>query len=341
MNITKELSDLILRLYQSRKSYSAVADVICAEYGISHRTARFYVSKVIRENLVEKTEKFVVPEHFIETTKKTGTFNWREAIDHVQKGQELFSKARSHQDRALFSIETDEPIYVMAIGDAHFGSWGTDYEVLKRITDEILNTPNLYVILLGDLAQMSIKLRNVLEVSDNALPPKYQMMLLDSWLSEISHKVICSTWDNHAVMREEAVTGYSRYAQIFERHHIYFNGIGHLDLGVGEQIYKIALAHFFRGYSIENPCHGGMRYMRRMAQDREIAMAGDSHNPGLIKYVDGDRVRCVVNSGTAQTNSGYAKRFFSLSTCPAFPVIKLDPTTHSFTPFWTLEEAMK
>jgi hypothetical protein len=142
-------------------------------------------------------------------------------------------------------------------------------------------------------------------------------------------------------MREENVTGYSKYAEIFERHHIYFNGIGHLDLQIGNEIYKIAVSHFFRGYSLENPCHGGMRYMRRMAQDREIAMAGDSHNPGVIKYVDGDRVRCVVNSGTAQTNSGYAKRFFSLHTSSAFPVIKLDPKVHEFTPYWNLKEAMK
>jgi len=328
--ITKEMEEMVLSMYRTEKRYSRIADVLCAEYNMAHRTARRYVSLIVNKPLPE-----------VVTDKKVGTFNWREAVEHVQKGQSLFGRAKSSQDKGVFTIKTDEPIYVMALGDAHFGSFGTDYEVLKQITDEILNTPNLYVILLGDLAQMSIKLRNVLEVSDNALPPKYQMMLLDSWLDEIKHKVICSTWDNHSVMREEAVTGYSKYAEIFERHVMYFSGIGHLDLGVGEQVYKIAVAHFYRGYSIENPCHGGMRYMRRMAQDREIAMAGDSHNPGMIKYVDGDRTRCVLNSGTAQTNSGYAKRFFSLHTSSAFPVLKLDPKEHIFTPFWTLEEAMK
>lgn len=339
--ITKETISFVQKMHHLNvnASYSEIADELIKFYPkVSHRTARRYVSIII--NSLEPTpEEVAMPE--VISDKKKGEFNWRDAVHHVQEGQKLFSTAKSSQDKATFVIKTDEPIYVLALGDAHFGSWGTDYEVLKSITDEILNTPNLYVILLGDLLQMSIKLRGVLEVSDNALPPKFQMMLLDSWLKEISHKVICSTWDNHAVMREENVTGYSKYAEIFERHHIYFNGIGHLDLGVGTQIYKIAVSHFFRGYSIENPCHGGMRYMRRMANDREIAMAGDSHNPGIIKYVDGDKNRCVVNSGTAQTNSGYAKRFFSLHTSSAFPVIKLDPHTHNFTPYWNLEEALK
>ena len=324
----------ILALYEEEKVFSNLAYTLMEEFGVgSHRTARRYVSKIINGS------EFSEP--FMDSDKKEGIFSWRQAVDYVQEGQRLFDKAKSHQSHGVVLIDTKEPIYVMALGDAHFGSWGTDYNVLKAITDEIINTPNLYVILLGDLLQMSIKMRNMLAISDNALPPKYQFMLLDSWLDEIKHKVICSTWDNHSVMREEAVTGYSKYSEIFEKVTMYFNGIGHLDLQVGQQLYKFALAHFFRGYSIDNPCHGGMRYMRRNAIDREIAMAGDSHIPGFIKYTDGEKTRCVVNSGTAQLNSGYAKRFFSLHTHPVFPIIKLDPNVHDFTPFWNLKEAFQ
>lgn len=325
MNSFEKYKQRIEELYSQNLSFSKIASEI-NDPSVSHRTARRKVAEVIEG---------------LSSDKKLGEMNWREAIDYIQKGQKLFEKAKSNSSKGIVTIDTDEPIYVLALGDAHLGSWGTDYEVLKQITDEILNTPNLYVILLGDLAQMSIKLRNVLEVSDNALPPKYQMMLLDSWLNEIKHKVICSTWDNHSVMREEAVVGYSKYAEIFERTTTYFNGIGHLDLQVGQQVYKLAVSHFFRGYSIDNPCHGGMRYMRRNAIDREIAMAGDSHVPGFIKYVDGEKTRCVINSGTAQTNSGYAKRFFSLFTHAQFPVLKLDPKEHIFTPYWNLNEALQ
>lgn len=324
MNSLEKQKDKILSMYKDKKSFSKIAEELTHE-GMSHRTARRKVAQIIRS---------------VTSTKTVGEMNWREAVEYVQSGQKLFNKAKSSDTIGTVHIDTDEPIYVLVLGDAHFGSWGTDYDVLKQITDEILNTPNLYVMLIGDLLQMSIKLRGVLEVSDNALPPKFQMMLLDSWLNEIKHKVICSTWDNHSVMREEDVTGYSKYAEIFERVTMYFNGIGHLDLKVGDEVYKIAVSHFFRGYSIDNPCHGAMRYMRRQGIDREIAMAGDSHVPGIIKYIDGEKTRCALNSGTAQTNSGYAKRFFSLFTHPVFPVLKLDPKEHKFTPYWNLKEAM-
>jgi len=319
-----EHKEKIVALYNEGKSFSQIAREIDEE--MSHRTARRKIAEIVKG---------------VSSTKKVGEMNWREAIEYIQSGQKLFNNAKSSNSVGQVTIQTEEPIYVIALGDAHFGSWGTDYEALKQITDEILNTPNLYVILLGDLLQMSIKLRGILEVSDNALPPKFQMMLLDSWLNEIKHKVICSTWDNHSVMREEDAVGYSKYAEIFEKATVYFNGIGHLDLLVGTQTYKLALAHFFRGYSIDNPCHGAMRYMRRQGIDREISMAGDSHVPGIIKYVDGEKTRCAINSGTAQTNSGYAKRFFSLFTHPVFPVIKLDPKEHIFTPYWNLKEALK
>lgn len=332
---TSAVKEDIYELAQEGLSKAEIGRKIIKMYGlpISDENARVNVRKIL--------SRFEADSRPTTSDKKTGEFSWREASKYIQDGQQLFKKAKQSQDKGKFSIDTDKPVYIMVLGDAHFGSWGTDYTILEKLTDEILNTPNLYVVLVGDLVQMSIKLRNMLEVADNALPPKHQMAMLASWFEEIKHKVIASTFDNHAVMREEAVVGYSKYAEIFERTVIYTPGIGHLDLTVGKQTYKLAIAHFFNGRSIENPCHGQMRYMRREGVDREIALSGDSHVPGVIKYVDGEMTRCALNCGTAQTNSGYAKRFFSLFTHPVFPVIKLDAVAHEFTPYWSLKEAVK
>ena len=81
-----------------------------------------------------------------------------------------------------------------------------------------------------------------------------------------------------------------------------------------------------------------MRYMRREGIDREICMAGDSHVPGMIKYTDGGKVRVAINSGTTQTNSGYGKRFFSLTTHPVFPCVVLSPESHQVSPMWSIAE---
>lgn len=276
--------------------------------------------------------------HFLSDKKVSSISSWRELTGLIQQMQVTKMAASYSQDRATIVFDVDRPIFVLPISDAHLGSWATDYDAFARTTEEILATPDLYIAVLGDMEQMSIKLRNVLEISDNALPPEMQSLILDLWVEEVADKILFATWDNHSVMREEAMTGRSHYKKLMSRRVIYHNGIGHVDITVGGETYKIAASHFFRGKSIDNPVHGIMRYMRREGQDREIGIAGDSHVPGIAKYVDGPTIRLAVNSGSFQTNSGYAKRFFSLATHAVMPGFTLDPEDHSFTPYWSVSE---
>jgi hypothetical protein len=274
----------------------------------------------------------------IVTDKKVEEFNWRDWIDPVKKMQELAHKGSGGQDFANWRIKTDKEICVLVLGDTQLGSWATNYDQFMQITDDILNIDDLYVILVGDLAQTAIKMRGVLEVMDNLIPPKFQMKFLDSWLHEIKHKVICSTWDNHSVMRQENAVGYSDYAEMFKRHTIYFGHIGHIDIQVGDIVYKWAVSHFFTGKSLLNPLHAPMRYMRHEGQDRDIAAQGDFHRAGIMKYQEGMRDRVAMVCGTIQTDSGYGKRFFSLKTTDNFPCVTLNPHTKIVSPYWSVRE---
>jgi hypothetical protein len=600
----------------------------------------------------------------IVTDKKVEEFNWRDWIDPVKKMQELAHKGSGGQDFANWRIKTDKEICVLVLGDTQLGSWATNYDQFMQITDDILNIDDLYVILVGDLAQTAIKMRGVLEVMDNLIPPKFQMKFLDSWLHEIKHKVICSTWDNHcyvdgtevltkdgwvdfkdlkegihvaqfddngnvcfvapmnyysnsydgtmydietnfhrqvvtenhyvvlkteqgaervmakdlgditakdlylsagnhsefdapvdddnlrlmtwvvtdgttllnhkekknyrvqfklskprkiealtellnrmevpytirdckqeagqtmqpkciriyskwaktlvecvglgrekgfpewvkylskrqldivmdtlaitdgcivenslqfsssnknnidlihfaatingyqawykeetarpgykqtkplyklnihlkgtdkaykvtkssfhysgkvhclkmpfgtlitryngkvafsgnSVMRQENAVGYSDYAEMFKRHTIYFGHIGHIDIQVGDIVYKWAVSHFFTGKSLLNPLHAPMRYMRHEGQDRDIAAQGDFHRAGIMKYQEGMRDRVAMVCGTIQTDSGYGKRFFSLKTTDNFPCVTLNPHTKIITPYWSVKEFLE
>jgi hypothetical protein len=119
---------------------------------------------------------------------------------------------------------------------------------------------------------------------------------------------------------------------------IYFNGIGHIDVTIGGETYYICASHFFRGRSELNPLHSQLKYMRFQGQDREIALAGDSHVPAMMKYADGVKERLAINAGSIQTGSGYAKRFFSLKTHAVYPCFSLHPDQHIFSPFWSVNE---
>ena len=128
--------------------------------------------------------------------KVVGEFNWREANQVITQMQDLKRRGSFSQDEAMIEFDTDEPICIVGLSDTHIMSWASDHDLFERITDEIINTPNLYVFCLGDLQQMSIRLRGVLEVSDNMFPPEYQHRYIESWLNDIQHKIILACWDN-------------------------------------------------------------------------------------------------------------------------------------------------
>lgn len=215
--------------------------------------------------------------------KKIGDFNWREATTVINQMIDLKDRSSFSQDTAHIQIETDKPVCILALSDTHIGSWASDHTLFETITDEILNTENLFVALLGDFEQMAIKAsQGVLALSDNVLPPELQHRFIESWLEEVEHKILFSTWDNHAVMREEAGSGFSQYANLMKRRVVWHSGIGHPNVTVGSETYRLAVSHRFRLRTHLNPVHGGMQYIRHEAPDREISIAGDSHVPGIM-----------------------------------------------------------
>lgn len=328
---------------ESTRAYCRRMSDIFAQVGISITSGaivnKYYATVGMEENKSRDLNQYKTSN--ISTSKKElKELNWRTVLKPLEQLRESFQESKGHQTEAIWSIKTEEPIVVLFLADLHMGSWATDHTILEQLTDELLSIDNLYIMLGGDLLQMAIKLRGVAEVSDNALPPYWQLKFLESWLEEVKHKVICSTWDNHSVMREEAQVGFSTYSEIFKRMTIYHEGIGHIDLHVNDQVYKVALSHFFRGRSMLNPVHGQMRYIRMEAPDRDICLAGDSHVPGMLVYPEGGKTKYAINSGSLQ-NSGYGQRFFSIKHLPKFPCFTLDPHEHMVTPYWSLKHYLK
>jgi hypothetical protein len=289
--------------------------------------------------MIWQVKKFAPTTAPVKANKKTGELNWRDWVPQMQAMQRLKKSASHSQDSACIELgDGKSPVALGSFSDMHMGAWGSDYDLLTQFTNEFLGIPNLYIALLGDYGHYAIKLRSVLEVSDNLLPPEQQTDFLDSWFGEIWHKVAFATWENHGVERQEKQAGESSTKRLLSKKVVYFNGIGHADIKVGDQIYRGAVSHKFRGNSIHNPIHGQMRYMRFEGHDREWCMSGDTHVPGMAKYTDGPKERVAINSGSLQLNSGFGKRYFSLVTHPVFPLIVFRHDRHEMVPFWSVKE---
>jgi hypothetical protein len=271
--------------------------------------------------------------------KKVGATDWREMSDWVTRGQELRHKGGWSQHHATIQVDTPhDSILLLPFSDAHIGSWGTSYAHLVAFTEEVLAHPQVYIGCVGDLVNLAIKLRGVLEVKDDVLPPEMQHNFFESWLNEIAPKILFAGWGNHDIQREEDGAGASIHKRMLERRVPYFGGIGHVDLHVGAATYRIATTHRFRGSTGINPLAGHKRYCRFEAQDRDIAIGGDLHRPCYESYYDGEKYRIALNCGALQTGSGYAHRFFSLYTIPEYPCVELFANEHRMIVYRSLSD---
>ncbi len=278
-----------------------------------------------------------VSKALIKSDKKKADFQWREWCDHAERTQELYKRASQTQKEAAIELDDGKhPVLLLPFSDQHIGGRGVTYKEFRRLTEEIVSTPHLYIALLGDMTEFAIRLRSVAEICAQIFGPDKQIQFMEDWFAEIQPKVAFCTWENHETERSEKMAGFSFVKHLVSRHCIYFDGIGHADVTVGQQTYKIAATHKFRGYSYMNACHAGQRYMRFQGVDREIAMMGDIHTPAFAHYYDGPTERLSLVSGTLNINSLYAQRYFSIFTQPQYPCILLDHSVHSFMPFKNL-----
>lgn len=298
------------------------------------RRLRIEKNKILNKKTLNKTDTKNTL-----TKKEPKITSWRDISTHIKSSQKFKQDTSSYQEFIKWkpNVIDNSPVALMVLGDTQLGSFGTDYELFEELTDFIVNTPNLYVILVGDLIQLAIKLRNVAEILDNAISPRVQMVMLESWLDEIKHKVIASTWCNHGTMREETMLGYSPSAKMMSTKVPFFNTIGEIEATVGDQTYMIAASHFFQGKSMYNKAHAPMRYIREKANHIDIAIQGDFHQPGILLQPYGGKLRLGVVCGSIQTNSTYAKRHFAVKTFPQMPVITLDPNKKNFNCYINVE----
>ncbi len=268
------------------------------------------------------------------------TVTWRDYLVPVAVAQAFRERNSKSQDYAAITVPTERPMPLAFVSDWHIGSWGVKAEDIARGTDRLLRFHQDYglrIAILGDMLEMAIRLRSVAEVQGNILSSGDQIRFFQSWLREVAPLALWSTWDNHSVQREEELVGFSTLAEVCADHTIYHSGLGHTDLTVGDQVYQLATSHRFPGRSLSNPVMGQMRYMQREDQNCEVVVGGDSHLPAIMQYTEGGKIRTAANCGSLQLNSRFAKRYFSLHTSDAMPVVLLSPDEHVVQPFFSLE----
>ena len=179
----------------------------------------------------------VKPQTFT-ANKKHGVTNWREIATHCDTRQKLHEKASYSQDSCTINIKTNKKyIILQPISDIHVGSSGTAYSNFMNWTDEMIKEDSVYLCGLGDMTDKFSQFKNMLAVHQMVLSPEEQDEFLESWIREIEHKFLFSTWGNHEAMEEKA-SGQNSTKRVFNRKVVYFNGIGICDLNINKTNYR-------------------------------------------------------------------------------------------------------
>lgn len=281
------------------------------------------------------------------TAKQDLTYDDREFTDFSlkdywdkAKADQVFNRKLNYRQRSLHAkIKTDRPIILQFIADMQFGGDEVDYELFEKYTDYIVNTPDLYLAILGDeLDTFFTSFYTARPVHTQIFSPEQQQMFFEKWLQEIEHKLIFSTWDNHADMRYEKMLGWSPAAMLRAKYAPYFDGHAQVYLKVGKTEYKICAAHHFKAKSKFNPLHGSMSFAREQVQDADIYAGADQHQASIGHFALGGKDRIYLMTGTLQSQDDYTNRFITPFSQKQMPSIVLHPNEKKMVGFRTMED---
>jgi hypothetical protein len=273
--------------------------------------------------------------------KKIGELDFDEAIDKIKGLQAVYEKSSWSQLAGEIKLKTNaDYIILMDLADTHFGSLGTDYDIFQAYADLLVNTPNLFAAMLGDGGDNFVAFKNMSAILQQVINPKLQYRLLELWLQKVAHKILFSTWSNHAEF-EERVSGNNKEEDLLNHHTLYLNGMGKIKLWVNDIDYNIGATHKTTYNSKVNPLHGLLQMFRNQIRHADILMTADKHTPNIGTFTIGeDTVHCVM-AGTLKKNDTYSARYHDSFTQTTMPCIVLGAKTKEITLFMNVRQALR
>lgn len=281
---------------------------------------------------------------------KPDNVDWREFLDLAETNQRMEQRLSSTQRTADVTIKTDKPIAVMFSSDWHLGHKGTDYNAWQRDMNFLLETPDMYMIDLGDDRQNARRFRDLSMVFSQVLTPRQQALMIRSLINELTekNKLLAKVRANHDVEFDERVFGEAVQSYLMEKMEAPdFNNRGLLKLKVGRELYSILLFHKSRFRSFLRSAHGNLRE-HQLSFPAEIVAGGHDHWPGFeilwryslareAGYDFGGEVY-LVKAGTYQIDSNYGWKYFHDGAIAA-PTVVLWPDQHKKLIFMSPQDA--
>lgn len=213
-----------------------------------------------------------------------------------------------HQGKV--DITLAETSTINFIGDVHFGNPNTDNRRIQQEVEAIKNTPNSFVVFMGDLVD-GIFWGGTSHSEQNQTMGE-QHGFLRSMFRELKGKILGGISGEHD-SKWASKSGYDPYDILAEESGApYVRGIGEFDIHVGDQDYQVVAQHKARGHSMYNKNHPTYRESRFHLQGADVYASAHTHQ----KQVSQEGVRSFgeakevthVSVGTYKTRDEYGDR---------------------------------
>lgn len=256
--------------------------------------------------------------------------------------QQAYIETTERTDHAV--IQFHDTTCLNFIGDIHAGSPDTDYARLEQEVGVICNTPNSFVVMLGDAidgyffnpAQMS-QMEQVPEQVE------YYRALIKH-LSDRGKLLVGFAGDHCQWAKKMGISANARFAR--DTGAYYMEGVGYITARVCDQEYAITGVHRPQGHSIYNNAHGAMR-LGRDAEGSDIVVTAHQHAKAVTQqpvkeYGGGSRIITYVAVGTYKKGDDFSRKMgFADNSCNAMygASVILDKNTHRVTSYYDVLEA--
>jgi len=207
--------------------------------------------------------------------EKTYDKYWAERF---RKRQEQYKETATLIEKQHIEISFKEDTIINFIGDIHAGSPEVHYDRLEQELAAIVNTPNSYVILLGDLVDgFLFNPPQSLQMEQ----PQEQWAFIDSLMKYLAgnKRLLIGFGGDHDLSwsLKSGIDPYRKFSQDLGAY--FMHGVGHLTARVGDIPYKLTGAHKLPGHSIRDNTWAPKRASAEI-QGADVYFSAHTHKKG-------------------------------------------------------------
>lgn len=315
------------------------------KYGIPESTIRTWAKNILTEDDVNRKYpdsecNYEQPELEFSNVKKPN-MTWREIGEFAKQSQLVHKRCEGSQDKINVSINTSQPIAITFSSDWHLGSVAADYDQFIDHIDYVLNTPNLYVITVGDEIDNFYRFNTLRPIFDQIIPPKIQIQMLRGIIDDLTKegKILAACWGNHSSEFSEKALGFDIMEFLVNNQIPYLGVKGLINLNIGDQSYDHLIVHKTRYNSFLNRLHGNKREFQ-LTYPARVIITAHTHVPDFETYYHYGKRNFLIKCGTFKIDDNYSMRYYGKG-CIGTPTLVYFPDRNHIVPFNEVRDAVQ